>query len=224
MSHCNLVRKPIPMPQAMTIPDAKAAVDKEWNKLTNFPAWQDSKVKSRQEVIEQAQQEGKTGHVCNAFGLMPPQHLWFGNEIPKMQKQCCTTRRRCERRLRPVCCVHKAGIFHVTHESCRSSGRKIQTSRMRRTSERRSISLHPSKNGGRSKVIENSGIGMSDHLMDSSFSVQISEIAGQNSRPTIWKSLGRKIDVKNFHDENTYSCSAKKDYFFLYMWTTSEWE
>ena len=95
---------------------------------------------------------------------------------------------------------------------------------MRRTSKRFSISLHPSKNGGRSKVIENSGIGMSDHWIDSSTSVPMSEIVGQNSRPTIWKSLGRNIDVKNFHDGNAHSCTAKKDYFFLYMWTISKWK
>ena len=33
MSHYNLVRKFSPMPQAMKIPDAKVAVDKEWKKL-----------------------------------------------------------------------------------------------------------------------------------------------------------------------------------------------
>ena len=33
VSHYILVHKFIPMPQAMKIPDAKAAVDKEWKKL-----------------------------------------------------------------------------------------------------------------------------------------------------------------------------------------------
>ena len=33
LQHCNLVHKFIPMPQAMKIPAAKAAVDKEWEKL-----------------------------------------------------------------------------------------------------------------------------------------------------------------------------------------------
>ena len=33
LEHYNLVRKFIPMPQAMKIPAAKAAVDKEWEKL-----------------------------------------------------------------------------------------------------------------------------------------------------------------------------------------------
>ena len=36
--HYNLVHKFIPMPQAMKIPEAKAAVDKEWKKLETIPA------------------------------------------------------------------------------------------------------------------------------------------------------------------------------------------
>ena len=40
----------------------------------------------------------------------------------------------------------------------------LETARMRRTSKRRSISSHPSENGGRSKVIQRSRIGVSDHL------------------------------------------------------------
>ena len=37
--HYNLVHKFIPMPQVMKIPDAKAAVDKEWKKRETIPAW-----------------------------------------------------------------------------------------------------------------------------------------------------------------------------------------
>ena len=39
----------------MKIPDMKAAVDKEWEKLENLPAWQMTKVKSKKEVIQEAQ-------------------------------------------------------------------------------------------------------------------------------------------------------------------------
>ena len=39
LQHYNLVHKFIPMPQAMKIPAAKAAVDKEWEKLEKSPAW-----------------------------------------------------------------------------------------------------------------------------------------------------------------------------------------
>ena len=47
MRHYNLVHKFIFIHQAMNIPDAKAADDKEWDKLMNFPAWQESKVKKQ---------------------------------------------------------------------------------------------------------------------------------------------------------------------------------
>ena len=40
MTHYKLVQKFIPMPQAMKLPDAKAAVDKAWKKLETIPAWQ----------------------------------------------------------------------------------------------------------------------------------------------------------------------------------------
>ena len=39
MTQCNLVHKFIPMPQAMKIPNAEAAVDKEWKKIETIPAW-----------------------------------------------------------------------------------------------------------------------------------------------------------------------------------------
>ena len=42
--HYNSVHKFILMPQAMKIPDAKAAVDKEWKKLETIPAWDVRKV------------------------------------------------------------------------------------------------------------------------------------------------------------------------------------
>ena len=55
--HYNLVHKCIPMPQAMKLPDAKAAGDKEWKKLEKLPAWQLDEVKSKKEVILDAQIE-----------------------------------------------------------------------------------------------------------------------------------------------------------------------
>ena len=52
LQHYNLVHKFIPMPQAMKIPAAKAAVDKEWEKLEKISAWNLTKVISKKQVIE----------------------------------------------------------------------------------------------------------------------------------------------------------------------------
>ena len=46
LSHCNLVRKFIPVPHAVKIPAAKAAVEKECEKLKKIPAWQLTKVRN----------------------------------------------------------------------------------------------------------------------------------------------------------------------------------
>ena len=45
----NLVHKFMPMPQAMNIPAAKAAVDKEWDKLEKIREWNLTKVRSKNE-------------------------------------------------------------------------------------------------------------------------------------------------------------------------------
>ena len=42
------------MLEAMKIPDAKAAVEKEWEKLEKISAWQLTKVRNKNEVIEEA--------------------------------------------------------------------------------------------------------------------------------------------------------------------------
>ena len=65
-----LVHKFIPMPQAIKIPDAKAALDKEWKKLETIPAWQLDKVKSKKEDILEAQKSQKESPLCYIDGLM----------------------------------------------------------------------------------------------------------------------------------------------------------
>ena len=50
-SHYNPVHTFNPMPQAMKIPDAKAAVEKDWGKLEKISAWQLAKVRNKKEVI-----------------------------------------------------------------------------------------------------------------------------------------------------------------------------
>ena len=58
LQHYNLVHKFIPMPQAMKIPAAEAAVDKEWEKLEKIPAWDLTKARSKSEVVDEARMKG----------------------------------------------------------------------------------------------------------------------------------------------------------------------
>ena len=83
LQHYNLVHKFIPMPQAMKIPAAKAAVDKEWEKMENISAWNLTKVKSKKEVIDEARTSGATVHFAS---LMDFCHLKNAELEAKHQK------------------------------------------------------------------------------------------------------------------------------------------
>ena len=81
--HYNLFHKPILMPQAMKIPAAKAAVDKEWEKLEKIPAWDLTKARSKSEVIDEARTKGAKVHFAS---LMDICHLKNAELETKHQK------------------------------------------------------------------------------------------------------------------------------------------
>ena len=67
----------------MKIPAAKAAVDKEWEKLEKISAWNLTKVKSKKQVIEEARTSGATVHFAS---LMDICHLKNAELEAKHQK------------------------------------------------------------------------------------------------------------------------------------------
>ena len=83
LQHYNLDHKFIPMPQAMKIPAAKAAVDKEWEILEKCSAWNLTKVISKSEVIGDARTTGATVHFAS---LMDICHLKNAELEAKHQK------------------------------------------------------------------------------------------------------------------------------------------
>ena len=83
LQHYNLVHKFIPLPQAMKIPTAKAAVDKEWEKLEKIPAWDIPKVRNKPEVIDEARTKRAKVHFAS---LMEICHLKNAELEAKHQK------------------------------------------------------------------------------------------------------------------------------------------
>ena len=69
LQHYNLVHKFIPMPQAVKILAAKAAVDKEGEKLEKISAWNLTKVRSKSEVIDEARTKGAKGHFASLMDI-----------------------------------------------------------------------------------------------------------------------------------------------------------
>ena len=128
LSHNNLVRKPVPVLHAMKILDGNAAVDKEWENLKDLPAWRETKVKSKKEVIEQAQKEGRTVQLATLIDLCHLKNSELKQKFQQIQRPRRTTRGCCERRFRLVCSVHRTGIFSISNDGGQRAG-------LRRTSK-----------------------------------------------------------------------------------------
>ena len=111
MTHHNLAHT---MPQATKIPDAKAAVDKEWQKLEKIPAWNLEKVKSKKEVILEAQRDKKKVHFAT---LIDTCHLKNVELEPKWQKNytglSSASWPHCERWFWSLCIFYWTGLVYV---------------------------------------------------------------------------------------------------------------
>ena len=148
------------MPQAMKIPAAKAAVDKEWEKLEKISAWNLTKVRSKKEVIDEARASGATVHFAS---LMDICHLKNAELEAKHQKY------KGRVVLRGDIVKDDSGSYAVFTEQGSSASQMTAAKIMdiisrlrglRWTSSRRSICLFPSKNGRCSQIIENTKIGV----------------------------------------------------------------
>ena len=99
LQHLNLVHKFIPMRQAMKIPAAKAAVDKEWEKLEKISASDLTRVRNKSQVIDEARTKGITvSSFCLTDGHLSFEKSRIGDKAPKIQRSSCIPRRHCERR------------------------------------------------------------------------------------------------------------------------------
>ena len=94
----NMIHKFIPMPQAMKIPTAKEAVDKEWEKLEKFSAWNLTKVRSKKEVIDEARSKGAKVHLASLMDRhLSSERCWIGAKTPEIQRSSCSPRWYCKR-------------------------------------------------------------------------------------------------------------------------------
>ena len=183
LQHCNLVHNFILMPQAKKIPAAKAAVDKEWEKLEKISAWNLTKVNSKIEVIDEGRTAGATVHFASVMDICHLKNVELEAKHQKYKGRVV---------LRGDVVKDNSGSCAVFTEQGSSAsqmtaakidhGYHLQIARLPWTSSRRSIGLHPSENGRCSQIIENSKIGVSRHL-DSS-TTQMAKIMVQHGRPS----------------------------------------
>ena len=113
MTHYNLVHKFILMSQAKKIPDAKAAVDKEWKKLETIPAWQLDKVKSKKEVILEAQKDKMIVHFATLMVSCHLKNARLESKHPKIQRTSRAPRRQQKMTLRRIRGIHRTKIVSL---------------------------------------------------------------------------------------------------------------
>ena len=88
-----MVHKFNPMPQAMKIPAAKAAVDREWETLEEIPGVGHNKSqKQKSEVTDKARTKGYKSSFCLTDGHLSFEECRIGDKAPKIQRSSCTSR------------------------------------------------------------------------------------------------------------------------------------
>ena len=233
MQHYNLVHKFIPMPQAMKIPAAKAAVDKEWEKLEKISAWNLTKVRNKSEVIDEARTSGAKVHFAS---LMDICHLKNAELEAKHQKYKGGD-----------IVKDDSGSYAVFTEQGSSASQmtaaKImdiisQIARLRWTSSRRSISLHQVKMEDAHKLLKipksecpDIWIRLPRHKWPKSWSSIEDPVVplqrnlyGHPLAGLLWERQFEKILLKHGWEKIPYwEClfvHRKKDYSYLCLWMT----
>ena len=138
----------IPMPQAMKIPEAKAASDKDWEKMEKISAWKLTKVRSKKEVIDEARTKGAKVHFASLMDICHLKIAELEAKLPKLQRSSSTPRWYCKRRFWVLRSIHWTRFISITNDSSKSHVYYLQIAWLRGTSSWRSICLYPSKNGG----------------------------------------------------------------------------
>ena len=93
--HHNFVHKFVSIFQAMKIPAATAAVDKELEKMEKISAWNLTKVKSKKEVIDESKDERRKSSFRLNDGHLSSEKCWIGGKTPKIQRSSCAPRWYC---------------------------------------------------------------------------------------------------------------------------------
>ena len=172
LQHYNLVHKFIPMPQAMKIPAAKAAVDKEWEKLEKISAWNLTKVRSKKQVIDEARTKGAKVHFASLMDICHLQNAELETKHQKYKGRVV---------LRGNIVKDDSGSYAVFTEQGSSASQMTAAKVMDIISRLPGCAgqaadavsaLYPGKHGRCSKIIENTQIGMLRHL-DSSTTTQM---------------------------------------------------
>ena len=90
---------------------------------------------------------GQNRTCCVVNGRTSSQEFGVGTQNSEIQRSSCAPKWHCERWFRIGITIYWAKIISITNDGCKSHGCQSKATRMRTTSSRRSIRLHPGQNG-----------------------------------------------------------------------------
>ena len=122
MSHYNSVHKFIPIPQAMKVPDAKAAVDRWWKKLDTISAWDLENVKSKKEVILEAQRDKNKVHFAALMDICHLKNAELELQLQKYKGRVVLLGDIVKDDSAPMQ-FHWTGLVCVPDDCCKNNGR-----------------------------------------------------------------------------------------------------
>ena len=126
----------------MKIPDAEAAVEKEWETLEKIPAWQLTKVRNKNEVSAEARNKGRTVHFASLMNFCHLKNSELEPQFRKYKGRVVLRGDNVKDDSGSYGVFIEQRIIGITNDGCKNHGHHIQTARVRRTSSGRNISLH----------------------------------------------------------------------------------
>ena len=209
LSHHNLLHTFIPLLQAMKIPDAKAAVDEEWEKLETIPAWSLDKAKSKKEVILEARRDKQIVHFATLMDIchlknaeLEPMHQQYKGRVVLLGDTV----------------KDDSGAYAVFTEQG-SSASQMTAAKVMDVIARCAgqavdavLACTQVKNGGRSKVVE----GMSIYIWVR-LNLYSHPLSGLKDN---LRKFYRDLDGKKYRTGNVFLCTGNKDCSYRYTWMT----
>ena len=197
----------------MKIPDAKAVVDKDWEKLEKLLPLQKTKVRSKKRGHSRGTERGKDSSFCIIDGHLPPQELGVWAEIQVSVTNDGRKNMDVISRL-PGCAGQAADAVSAYTQVTMEDAPKLFKNHK---SECPDISIRLPRHKW-----PKSWSSMEDSVFPLERNPYGHPLAG-----LLWERQFEKIMLEHGWEKfligNAYSCSVKKDYSYLCMWMTSNW-
>ena len=217
----------------MQMPDAKAAVGKEWEKLrVNTGMAADKSQKQKKEVIDEARKEGKTVHCASSMDICHLKNSELEPKFQKLQRPSCTPRWHCKILFRLLCSIHRATFICVTKMTA-ANVMDVIARPPGCAGPADAVSAYTQVRMEKDPSLLKIPVGMS-RFLDTSNQSQMAEIRVQDGRPSrsSWaksarSSSGRPIMGKAVRESSVGTRLGKSSKFWecscLCMWTTKNW-